>query len=72
VAARGESAAASKASDWISPWRIACRLDGPAAWISSGLKAAGFVDGENVAIVYRFAEDQPGVRSWWPISFAVM
>jgi ABC-type uncharacterized transport system substrate-binding protein len=41
VAARGARAAGGDAGDWISPWRIACRLDGPAAWISSGPEGRG-------------------------------
>ena len=30
----------------------------PIARISQGLKDSGYIDGENVAIVYRWAEDQ--------------
>src|SRR5262249_9338673 len=41
VAARGARAAGGDAGDRISPWGIACRLDGPAAWISSGPEGRG-------------------------------
>src|SRR6516165_6387115 len=41
VAACGARAAAGDAGDRISPWGIACRLDGPAAWISSGPEGRG-------------------------------
>jgi putative ABC transport system substrate-binding protein len=36
-----------------------------------GLKDVGYVEGENVTIIYRFAEDQTiDCRSWRPIWFA--
>src|SRR5262245_17064536 len=41
VAVRGARATGGDAGDRISPWGIACRLDGPAAWISSGPEGRG-------------------------------
>jgi putative tryptophan/tyrosine transport system substrate-binding protein len=35
-----------------------------------GLKDVGYVEGENVTIIYRFAEDQIDCRSWRPNWFA--
>jgi putative ABC transport system substrate-binding protein len=34
------------------------------------LKEAGFVEGQDVTIEYRSAEDQLGCRFWWRIFFA--
>ena len=39
---------------------------------SHALSDTGYIEGENVEIVYRFAENQSTVcRSWRPTSFAV-
>ena len=49
--------------DSRSPDAVAARLRA----FRQGLKEAGFVEGENVAILYRFAENQMDRRSWRPI-----
>ena len=58
VAARGTCAAGGDAGDRVprptSPDTVADRLRG----FRQGLKETGYVEGENVAIVYRFAENQ--------------
>src|SRR5262245_17391664 len=50
--------ARSDARDRIPRLSVTRRDHRPAARISSGLKDTGHVEGENVSIVYRFAENQ--------------
>ena len=60
MAARGACAAVGDASDRVSP-RSALLIDVPhfVTAFRKGLKEAGFIEGQNVAIEFRSAENQP-------------
>jgi putative tryptophan/tyrosine transport system substrate-binding protein len=58
VAARGAHAADSDAGRWIPGRKIPGCHQGAPASISTGLKDKGYVEGENVTITYRFANNQ--------------
>src|SRR5206468_3084352 len=49
---------AGDASDRVPPLLVARRLRGPPACIPPGPERTGFVEGENVAIEYRWADNQ--------------
>ena len=65
LAARAQQAAMPTIGFLASPlpYAVTDRLRG----FRQGLKDTGYVEGENVAIVYRFAENQDdGYRRWRP------
>ena len=52
VAARGAGAAGGRAGDRLPPQRVVEVVGAPRYRIPAGLKEAGFVEGQNVAIEY--------------------
>ena len=58
VAARGARAAAGDAGDRVSPQRSPGDVTHLVAAFRQGLRETGFVEGQNVAIEYRWAENR--------------
>ena len=58
VAARGARAAAGDAGDWVSQRQSPEVLAELLRWFRQGLQETGYVEGENVTIEYRWAENQ--------------
>jgi putative ABC transport system substrate-binding protein len=58
MAAHGARAAAGDAGDRISAQHVARRLDAPRDRVPPGPKGTGFVEGQNVVIEYRYADNQ--------------
>ena len=58
MAAGGARAAAGDASDWVSPQHVTRRFDAPCCRVRPGPEGSGFVEGQNVAIEYRWADNQ--------------
>src|SRR5262249_14670527 len=58
VGTRGACAAAGDGGGWVPRPPVWCVAFGRLRAYRQGLKEAGHIEGENVAIVYRFAENQ--------------
>ena len=58
MAARGARAGGGDAGDRVPRSDLARDIPAPTARISQRLKETGYVEGETVSIVYRFAENQ--------------
>jgi putative tryptophan/tyrosine transport system substrate-binding protein len=58
LADRLARAAVGNVGDWVSEHHITRREHRASACVSPGLKESGYVEGENVAIDYRWAENQ--------------
>ena len=56
----------------VPPHHIARRQRGPCTRIPPGPERNGSAEGENVAVEYRWADNQSvGCRPWWPNWFGV-